>query len=516
MIDLNAIPHSPGCYIYKDFSETIIYIGKAKDLRKRVSSYFQKKDHDVKTEMLVRSIDSIDFIATSTEMEALILENTLIKKHQPKYNIDLKDSRQYAYLIIKDENYPRLMLARDQKQKGQYFGPFVSGKERMDVLEFLNNTFRLRTCKRFPKRPCLRYHIKLCDAPCTGLISESEYDTRIRYVKSVLKGKTSDVIKQLESDMKSESSRKNFELAIDYRNKIEALNNLSERQNMQRSKKYDEDVINYEIRDGRVYLLMFNIYKGTLANKREFIFDEVDGSFEDFIKQYYSEGDVPKEIIVPHMIDDKIQDYLSDRKKSTVRINVPKIGEKKKLLNLARKNIELTFFRNLAKLDALYEKLKLPSKPYVMECFDISHLSGSSTVASMVQFRAGKPDKSNYRRFKINTVDGIDDFKSIAEVVRRRYRRLVSEDMELPDLIIIDGGKGQLSSAHKELRQLGLNIPMISLAKRDEEIFVPGLSVPIKLSKKEPALQLLQEIRDEAHRFAITYNRLLRKKSLLD
>ncbi|MFP4401459.1 MAG: excinuclease ABC subunit UvrC [Candidatus Woesearchaeota archaeon] len=516
MINLEEIPKSPGCYIYKDSKENIIYIGKAKNLKKRVSSYFQKKDNDPKTQALVKAIDSVDFIATNSEVEALILENNLIKKNKPKYNIDLKDSKRYAYILLTDEKFPRLVIARDVIQKGTYFGPFVSARERDYVIEFLTRNFKIRTCKKLPKKACLRYHMKWCEAPCIGNVTEDHYMEGIEYAKKILSGNTKDAIDILKSDMKKHSEEQNFEVALDMRNKIEALISLNEKQNMERRKVFDEDVINYHIEKDKVYLMVFNVYKGTLANKEEFIFNHIDGFFEDFIKQYYSSNNIPKEIILPEDIDLSIAEYLTEKRGSQVRINIPKIGEKKKLLDLVERNIKLTFFRGIEKVQKLGEKLKLPTHPHVIECFDISHLSGTSTVASMVQFREGRPDKSNYRRFRIRTVENIDDFKSMSEVVQRRYKRLKQENLDMPDLIIIDGGKGQLSSAINEIKSLGLNIPTISIAKREEEIFFPGSRFPLKLSKKDTALKYIQEIRDEAHRFAITYNRLLRKKSLTE
>jgi excinuclease ABC subunit C len=517
MPNLEKIPKSPGCYLYKDTSENIIYVGKAKDLKKRVSSYFQKKDHDAKTESLVANIHSIDFIATNNEVEALILENTLIKKHWPKYNINLKDSKNYAYIQVTDEDFPRLLVSRQKSDKGTLFGPFVSGEERMFVLETLKKAFSFRTCNKMPKKPCLRYHIQLCDAPCVGLISKEDYEKKIESAKLVLKGKTSELLKKMESDMKKYSAAGQFEKALVQRDGIKALLYLEERQNMERQRKFDEDIINYIVRDNKVYLMLFNIYKGTLAGKSEYVFDYIDNFLEDFIVQYYSEKSVeniPKELILPEEIDSTIADFLSEKRKSRVEVTYPKQGEKKQLLELARKNIELAFFGDTQKVEELKEELRMKVSPNVIECFDISHLAGTATVGSMVQFRGGKPDKSNYRRFKIKTVEGIDDFKAIAEVVRRRYTRLKEENREMPNLILIDGGKGQLSAAINELKQLGLQIPIMSIAKRLEEVFLPGLPFPITLNKKGKALNYIREIRDEAHRFAIAYNRLLRKKEM--
>jgi excinuclease ABC subunit C len=529
MISFDSLPKNPGCYLYKDIYGKIIYVGKAKNLKKRVSSYFQKKDHDSKTLALVSHIDSVDFIITNNEIEALILENNLIKRHKPKYNIDLKDSKRYAYIKITNETFPRIITARKiENDGGDYYGPFVSGQQRNHLIELLKKTFKLRTCKRLPKKACLRYHINLCDAPCINNISEKDYNHKIEEIRLILKNNHNDLIKKLENDMKKYSSKQNFEKALLLRDRIDSISYLKEHQNVERKRKFNEDIINYVIKDNRVYLILFNIYKGVLAEKNEFVFENNHPDFlEEFIVQYYSDlsNKIPKELILPSKIDQSIQDLLENIKKNnseiygketSVTITIPKIGEKKELLNLVKKNIEISFFGNLKKVEELHKKLKLNDVPYVIECFDISHLSGTSTVASMVQFRNGKPDKNNYRRFKIRTVEGIDDFESMNEVIMRRYKRLRDERLNYPNLIIIDGGKGQLSSAINSLKKLGVNIPIISVAKKFEEIFFPGSKFPLVLDHKETALKFIQEIRDEAHRFAITYNRLLRKKAIVD
>jgi excinuclease ABC subunit C len=516
MIDVTTVPTSPGCYIYKNKSGIIIYIGKAKNLKKRVASYFQKKEHDAKTKVMVQNIDSMDVIATDTEVEALILENTLVKKHMPKYNIDLKDSKTYAYIQVTDEEFPRLLVARKKTGKGNLYGPFTSGAERDYIIMLLRKVNQIRTCKRMPKKACLRSHIKLCSAPCIGNITKEDYNKRINDASLILRGKTEDMLALLTDDMQKASENQEFERAILIRDQLGAIEHLSERQKVERNRKYDEDIINYIIRNDKVYLMVFNIYKGTLTNKSEYSFDETEDFFDEFLIQYYSENVVPKEIIIPHTVDQAMKEFLENKRKKKVTITIPKVGEKKQLLTLVEKNLEITFFGNTSKLEALQKVLRLQETPDVIECFDISHLSGSSTVGSMVQFRNAKPDKTNYRRFKIRTVSGIDDFKSIAEVVHRRYKRLKQEQQPFPNLIVIDGGKGQLSSALKELEKLDLKIPIISIAKRLEEIFVPGLNFSIQMKKKEKVLQFIQEIRDEAHRFAIKYNRLRRSKEMLE
>jgi excinuclease ABC subunit C len=516
MINLEKIPSKPGCYLFKDTSNTIIYIGKAKELKKRVSSYFQKTEHDPKTKLLIENISDIDFIITANEVEALILENNLIKKHSPKYNINLKDAKRYAYLELTDEEFPRLLICRKREAKGKYFGPFVSAETRDYIMEMLIKTFQLRACSKLPKRACLRYHISLCQAPCIKNITEQQYQEQIALVSQILSGKTDSIISELTTRMNNASLTKNFERALQFRNQIQALTRLTEKQNMERSKTYDEDIINFFIKDNKVYLMLFNISKGILENKQEFEFDYYRDFLEDFMAQYYTENKIPREIILPREITDALAAYLEQQSKTPIRITVPQKGEKKELLMFVENNIKAAFFGNTEKLEDLQEKLRLSSLPLVIECFDISHLSGTAMVASMVQFRNAKPDKSNYRRFKIESVVGIDDFKGIAEVVRRRYTRILHEMTPQPDLIIIDGGKGQLNAALQELQALSIKIPIISIAKKFEEVYVPGLSRPLNIDKKSKALQLIRQIRDEAHRFALAYNRIRRRKELYE
>jgi len=514
-IDLSILPQYPGCYLYKDSDNKIIYIGKAKNLKKRVTNYFTKKDHDPKTRVMISHIHYLDFIVTKTEVEALILENNLIKKHKPKYNIDLKDSKSYAFLELTKDNYPRFKIARTNKKDSQnLYGPFTSGKARDDILQIINKTFKLRTCNKLAVKACLRYSIGICSAPCINEISENQYNEDIKSAKKVIKGEIKEVIKDITKKMQEASSKKDFERALNFRNQISSLEYLNERQNVERKKKYNEDIINYLIKDDKIFFLMFNIYKGTLENKQEFIFDYSENFLEQFLTQYYSENPIPTEIILPQETDPTILEYLKQKKKSKVQIIIPKQGEKKELLDLVKKNIEISFFGDTEKLNLLKRLINLQETPYVIECFDISHLSGTNIVASMVQFRNAKPDKTNYRHFKLRTVTQNDDYASMREVVKRRYSKLKNENLDLPNLIVIDGGLGQLNSALQILNELNLKIPIISLAKEFEEIHVPGQTRPIRLESKNKARLLLQAIRDEAHRFAIKYNRLLRKKEI--
>jgi excinuclease ABC subunit C len=514
MKTISTLPNNPGCYLFRNADKQIIYIGKAKNLRKRVNSYFQKKETDPKTASLLFAIDSVDFIITDTEVEALILENTLIKKHQPKYNINLKDAKTYAFIELTDETFPRLLIARQKHGTGKYFGPFVSALERDHVMQFLNRTFALRTCRKLPKKACLRYHLQLCAAPCIGQISKEDYATRIHHVRLILSGKSAELLKKLRQEMMKKSYSYDYETALRLRNQITAIQHLQEHQKMQRHPTFNEDIINYHIKNETVYLMLFNIYKGTLSTKNEFVFDWIPDFLEEFIVQYYSENPIPSEVILPQKPSESLAAFLSQKRKKKTRLIVPKKGAKKLLLELVAKNIEISFFGDLSKVEALQHQLNLQEPPQVIECFDISHLSGTSMVGSMVQYRNGKPDKSNYRRFRIRTVEGVDDTAAIAEIVRRHYQRLQLEHTPLPQLIIIDGGIGQLHSAVTELDTLGVRIPLIAIAKHFEEIYLPGHSEPLRLEKKNKALLFIREIRDEAHRFAIAYNRLLRKKEL--
>jgi len=511
MINLKDLPNSPGCYIFSDSRKAILYIGKAKDLKKRVGSYFAKKDHDPKTKVMVSKIKDVDFIVTSNEVEALILENNLIKKHSPKYNIDLKDSKRYASLEITNEKFPRLIVSRKEKSSRNLYGPFVSAQARDYVRYLLNKTFKLRTCKNFPKKPCLRYHMHICDAPCIKNINEKDYLKNVKTVEMILSGKIKGLEGELKKKMKRLSKAMEYEKALEVKNQIEAMAWLKEKQRMERNKKYDEDIINFEVREDKVYLMCFNIYKGTLENKNEFVFDFSSNFLEQFLVQYYSENKVPKRIVLPRKIGEDILGFFEKKRKKRVEIVVPKQGELKELLDLVAKNIEISFFGDSEKLLLLQKELNLQDIPNVIECFDVSHLSGTDMVASMVQFRNGKADKSNYRKFKIKTVEGVDDFAAMGEVVGRRYYGVQKKKEEYPNLIVVDGGEIQLEFALRELRRLGLSIPIVSLAKREEEIYLPDGKI-LRLGNKNKARLLLQQIRDEAHRFAISYNRLLRKK----
>jgi excinuclease ABC subunit C len=495
-----SLPTEPGCYLFKNNQNQVIYVGKAKNLKKRVLNYFQKKDFDPKTLLLKKHIQTIDYYITKTENEALLLENNLIKKHYPKYNIDLKDSRRYAYLRLTQSEFPFLEVARARDEKGIYFGPFTSARYRKEILNILYRQFKILTRKPSPlKRKSL---------------NKETYKIQINQAKQILSGKVNFLIKELKNKMHLASKSTNYEYALSVRRQIEALEILKEKQSVELRRSYDADIINYTINGNQIYLLLFNIYKGILENKQEFEFPNKPNILQDFLIEYYSQNKLPKEIILPKNISKDLEQFLSSLTKKSLIITVPKKGTKKALLDLAFKNVKRTIEGEQAKVFDLQKALSLKTLPNIIECFDISHIRGKHTVGSMVTFLNGKPNKAHYRKFKVKIEANSDDYAAMREVIHRRYAKSLRLTLPLPDLIVIDGGKGQLSSAVSILKELNLNIPIISLAKRLEEIFLPGKSDSIQLNQKQPAILLLRAIRDEAHRFAISYNRLLRNKAV--
>lgn len=520
-LNFKKIPTKPGCYLYSDKGGKIIYVGKAKNLKKRVSSYFNKKNLDSKTEALVKNISKIDFIVTNNELEAFLLENNLIKKNSPKYNINLKDSKSYAYIELTNEKFPGLIISREKRNLNErdiknLFGPFVSASSRNQALDILVKTFGIRTCKKLPNKKCIRYDLGICSAPCINNISQKEYLSDVENATLALKGKNKELVLSLSKKMKESSKNQEYEKALKLKNQISSIEYLKEKQTMDRNKEYNEDIINYLISGENIYFVVFNIYKGTLENKRTFELRKEEDFFENFLSKYYAIEKIPKKIIVPKEVSKALNDFINNLKNSKVEIILPKKGELKSLLDLAKKNLEIHYLGDLEKLKELKKVLNLEEIPEIIECFDISHLGGTQVVASMVQFRNGVADKSNYRKFKIKSFEGNDDFRAMKEVVKRRYFRLKKENLEFPNLIIIDGGKGQLSSAMESLKELNLKIPIISLAKKFEEIFVPYKDDSIKLGNKDKSRLFLQSIRDEAHRFAIKFQRESRSKKIFN
>mgnify|MGYP000863410856 FL=1 len=528
---LAVLPNAPGVYIMHDASGKVIYVGKAVILKNRVRSYFRPASQvSPKVRAINAHVASIETIVTASEMEALILECNLIKKYRPRYNIDLKDDKTYPYLkITVGEAYPRMVLTRRVLKDGaRYYGPFADAGALRDTMKLIRTMFPLRHCRNLnAKRPCLQYHLHRCLAPCTGKVPVSEYRQLVDSVLLLLDGKVAQLEKELTAKMQEASDRLEFEAAARYRDSLLSVRKLAEKQKAT-TESGDRDVVGLAMDDSGVCVQVFFIRSGKILGRDSFFLDQEIGEpggevLADFLKQYYHENHrPPREILVSEELEDSdrtlLSQWLSTLNEKTVDLLVPQRGLKHDLVlmavNNAKKNLEERLRRGQASgqtgLDAaeqLQKALGLVKPLERIDCFDISHNQGRETVASMVVFRNGEPSKKDYRRYKLRSTEGKpDDFKSMQEVVYRRYRDL--ED--LPSLIIIDGGKGQLSSACEVIRGLGISgeeVPVIGLAKREEEIFKEGAHTSILLDKMSPALHLIQHIRDEAHRFAITYHR---------
>jgi excinuclease ABC subunit C len=544
---IKNLPSNPGVYIYKNKNGKVIYVGKASNIRNRVRSYFQSNKHfDAKTTALVRNIHDLEYIITDTEAEALILEDTLIKRHKPRYNIMLRDDKTYPYIRITNEPYPRIFSTRRVVRDGsKYFGPYTDVKNMKRMIRLVRTIFRLRSCKlnlseegiangKF--KICLDYQIKKCDGPCEGFISLKDYQENVKNAISLINGKTTEVEKLLLQKMEEAAEYLDFEQAAYFRNQYLLLKEYSASQKIVSTELVDRDVFGFATESDFSCVLIFTIRDGRLIGKRHFVLKNSLEYTEKKILQialekWYLENDfIPQEILLPFELEEEnfIREYLKEKKGKKVELIIPKLGDKRKLVNLANENAEFQLKEHilaLMKKDAELPKrilefqkdLQLPKPPRIIECFDNSHIQGSEFVSSVVVFKDGKPLKSEYRRFKIKTVQQNDDFAAMKEAVYRRYKRLLEEEKSLPDLVIIDGGKGQLSSAISVLEELGINdkVPIISIAKKMEEIFKPELTEPIQLSRASQTLQLIQKIRDEAHRFAITYHRKLRDKRTL-
>lgn len=535
---INAIPSLPGIYQFLNKDGKIIYIGKAKNLRSRVQSYFRTKVDSVKTAALVKKVCDLDIIATENEIEALVLENNLIKKHKPRYNVNLKDDKTYPYIRVTKEPYPQVFPTRDIIKDGsKYFGPYTDVKSMKSSIRMINKIFKIRSCSYYIDdkviekkkiKVCLDYHIKKCDGPCEGLVSENDYGEMVNQVIKVLRGKTNLLIDELKDEMLLASENLNFEKAGEIRDKIEQLKVYSEKQIIVTNDFDDKDIISVAVEAKDVACTILIIRNGRLVGKRQLklnaeIDEELSNIYAAAIKFYYSEFvEVPKNIVLEVLpFDDLVLlDWLNSKADRKVSFVIPKIqSEAKSLLNMCKQNAILQLkdiqLQKMKKegnlpyvLQSLKRDLRLKSLPRKIECFDISNLQGTDTVASQVVFVDGKPKKSLYRKYIIKSVDGPDDFASMQEVVERRYSKLKEENEPLPDLIMVDGGKGQLSSAVEILDNLGFkNYQIIGLAKRLEEVFFPGISEAQTIPKTSSSLKLLQHLRDEAHRFAITFHR---------
>ncbi|MFW5865802.1 MAG: excinuclease ABC subunit UvrC [Nanoarchaeota archaeon] len=516
---LQKLPSQPGCYFFKDMTGDIIYIGKAKNLKKRVSTYFSKEIQDTKTSVLVEEIRDVEFIVTKDEVEALILESNLIRKHKPRFNIELKYGSRYAWIVLTDERFPRLLTARNKNLQGDYFGPFTSGQSRRTLIETLQKKFYIRTCKTLPKKPCLRYHLGLCKAPCVSYQSEEEYNDTMDVVRRYLQGDNKKLVEELKKEMEEHSRQQKFEKAKERKEQIEALTYLQKRMLVDNDRLEEQDVIWYKkFTDEKDYLekvqvLVFSFRNGTLQGREKYTIADQEHALDEFLKRYYEIAPLPSEIIIPHTLEDSsIQEFLKQKANRKVTLTIPQRGLKKELLDMAKNNMDANFDEEQLIAADIQEQLGLDHPVKTIECFDISHLSGSSMVGSMSYFKHGKPVKSKYRKFKIRTVEGIDDFRAIEEVVLRRYRRLKEENKTYPDLIVIDGGPIQVDFAKKALDSLKLDIPMVGLAKKFEEIYLPEKQTASRFDKDSRMMKVLIQARDEAHRFGVAYHRNLRSK----
>ncbi len=516
-----TLPESPGSYQFLDQDGTVIYVGKAKSLAKRVASY--PHSLDPKIQRLVSEVANIQFTVTRDEVEALLLEAKLIQSHQPKYNVSLKGGERYAYIQVTNEKFPRLVTTRTPKPSDRVFGPYTSGEARVEAIHLANTIFKLRVCKRLPKRACLLYHLKLCAAPCIGKITEAEYGDSVKKAEAMLRGEVRTLIGDLEGEMRVHAAKQEYEQAKLRRDQIRALEHLGENHAVKLRQRYDQDVINYVAGPRQMAVQLFHINRGIISRRREFSLRRQLPQTEhellaDFITQYYYTEDIPSEVIVPIAPTDTsvLQTYLSQAAGRKVEITVPQQGEKRRLLELLAENIAVSVHAGDSALLELQEKLKLPRLPRVIECVDISNLGPTNLVGSLVYFRDGRPDKNGYRRFKIRTVRGQSDYDAMREVIHRRFSRLVAEKKLLPDLLLVDGGKPQLSAALSVFRELGIQQPVAALAKRSEELYTTDSMYPLRLPRTSAALKLVQRVRNEAHRFALKYQTLLRSKHFID
>ena len=534
---VSHLPTTPGVYLWRDKYQRIIYVGKAINLRNRVRSYVQQDvNRSVKVTAMMRRAWDVETIQTKTEMEALILEATLIKEHHPKYNIMLRDDKTYPYVkITVQEDFPRLFMTRRLERDGaKYFGPFTDVTAVHHVLRILRSYYPLRTCKSMKvERPCLQYHMHYCEGPCMNYVTVESYRKYIDDIVALFEGKQVQVIQEITSKMEQASEDLEFELAAKYRDDLLSIQKVQEKQRMV-TQRGDMDVLGMAIDGPMACIQLFFIRSGRLLGRENYFVQHEGDSPElvmtEFIKQYYGGSTfIPKELLLPMDSVDRelFSEWFSSMKGQQVDVSVPQRGYKKDLIKMAEENAQnflaerrrqwqYTIDKSGGAVKKLAEVLDLPRLPERMECYDISHMQGAETVASMVVFEGGKPAKREYRRFKLKTVQGKpDDFASMAEIMERRYGN--EKDWPMPDLIIIDGGKGQLNAALPVIRAMGVtDVPVISLAKRIEEVFVEGESESIILEHHTPELQLLQQIRDEAHRFAITYHRRLRGKRNLE
>ncbi len=548
---LSNLPTNPGCYLYKNSEAEIIYVGKAINLRNRVRSYFQKSaNHSPKTKRLVANIADMEWIVTDTELEALILECNLIKKHRPKYNIRLRDDKHYPYIqLTTAEPFPRLLITRRVKQGdgNRYFGPFTNSHAVYETMDLVYKVFPLVTCRKYwtnkeKERPCLYHHMGRCpEAPCAGLADQDRYNQAVRDTELFLSGRQDALVKKLEADMEAAAEDLQFERAAKLRDQLQAIRTVLDRQKVVSTTSGDQDVLAVVADEAGACVQMFFIRGGKLIGQEHFLLDGTDmgeggtglsEATSEFIKQYYQDASfVPSEILLPAHVEEEmiIESWLRQKKGAKVSIHVPERGEKRRLLDMATTNAQIALQQIKAQsaaeqsridsaLRQLAEALDMPDSLLTrIEAYDNSNVQGRHAVGGMIVFEQGKPKKSEYRRFKIETVEGEpNDFAMMYEVLTRRFNQMTEGNPKFitePDLILIDGGKGQLSAAQAAMKQFGYNFPMVGLAKQFELLFLPGRDEPVELPRNSPGLFLVQRIRDEVHRFAITYHRNVRGRA---
>jgi excinuclease ABC subunit C len=539
-LKLDDLPEGPGVYLFRDRGGRVIYVGKARALKSRVRSYFQESrgGEAPRTDALLGEIHDLEYIVTGTEVEALILESNLVKKERPRFNIRLRDDKNFPYLkMTTTERFPRVVLVRRARLDGNaYFGPYLPASAARKTIHMVARHFRVATCYEHldgtRPRPCLLYQLNQCLGPCAGLVSDADYAQAAHDARLFLEGRNKDLLKRLKEKMALASRDEHFELAAHYRDLIRGIEKSSERQAVASVGLEEQDYVAFAREADVASVQVFQMREGQVQARREFSFEGIREDDAGFLAaalaRYYEQAaDVPALICVPlePASRDVLEAWLSDRKGARVAIAVPKRGDRRAFLETAQKNARISFeamFRaphthGVEILEGLQDALGLDEPPHRIECFDISHIQGSDQVASLVVWEAGRPKRSDYRRFRVKTVEGSDDFAAMAEVVGRRYARLLKEGRDLPDLVLIDGGKGQLSSAARVLEGLGLgHLQVAAIAKREEEIFLDGRAGAIRIARDSPVLHLVQRIRDEAHRFAVTYHRKVRARRVIE
>lgn len=545
--EIKRVPTSPGVYLMKDSAGRVIYIGKAKNLQRRVSSYFRKqaskdenheRNENWKTSRLIGKINDIDFIVTDNEIEAFLLESNLIKTYRPTFNIELKDQQRYTYLKVTDETFPRLLVARRNRKgefygpKGKVYGPFVRGSSKFLTVGLLRKLFKIRICDKLPKKPCLEYFLKNCDAPCINKVTADEYMKNVDRLQNIIRGKSSmdRYVNEMEAEMKRASEIQDYEKAKEIRDTLSRLTNLSAKQKMEKAlrRNLDEEYVGIikEIKKGVAHVITLRRTKGVITDRKKFDFELIgDNSLDTFLLQYYStEPEIPRYVYVNEKPASTEALKASIERFANHEVNIITISddyrleEKKGLMDLIVRNLKLYVEKgHPPEMLELEDILHLPRTPSVIDCFDISNFGDEYAVGACVRFVEGKPYKDGYRRFKIRLTFNQNDFAMIQEIVTRRYLPIQTEGypcddaQSLPDLIVVDGGKGHLNCAIDALHRVGLDIPCISIAKEYEQIYSTGSIRPIDLPRNSPALKALQYIRDEAHRFGLSYNRNLRR-----